>query len=177
MIKYFSKLKRSEGFTLLELMVVIGILAIMMLAAVPSYLGHQQDAEVNNVMRDTKTLEDAAMNYLIDVGNDDWPVCDENDIGEGDFEEVSYYDDEEGFEIEEGVLEHENMRAICQTVQDELTQRLYNDLYDEDGNPEYALIYDVDGYEGYVVTLNPVDDSDGYYHIHPDINTRDNGSE
>ena len=173
MIKFFSKLKRSEGFTLLELMVVIGILAIMMLAAVPSYLGHQQDAEVNNVMRDTKTIEDAAMNFRIDVGQEGWPYVEGNHIAEGD---LDLGEDNEGNSLElsnffDGTAPvagetDGDIYEIDQDAIDERTQRLYQDI-EEDGEMNYAIIVSGE-YQGEVISTKAVEDSNDKLWIHPD---------
>ena len=72
MINLFNSFKSNKGFTLLELMVVIGVLAILMLAAVPYYLGQQKDAEVNNAFRDIKTLEETIMRDYISPDTDSW---------------------------------------------------------------------------------------------------------
>ena len=66
------KSKKNKGFTLLELMVVIGVLAILMLAAIPYFLGMQQDAEASNAFRDIKALEGAVMQEYVDHGTDNW---------------------------------------------------------------------------------------------------------
>ena len=161
--------KSQKGFTLLELMVVIGILAIMMLAAVPAYLGHQQDTEVNNVMRDTKTLEDAAMGEFVKPSTDGWEdgIVSTDDATwdfevDGDPVDLTDFDgdldDAELYEIEEDVLTDN-------------VQRIYGDLSD------YAIFGSEADNSGEVISLDPVEDSEGVFHIHPSYTYEDDGEE
>ena len=159
MINFISNLrKKNKGFTLLELMVVIGVLAILMLAAVPYFLGAQQDAEVNNSLRDAKTLEDAAMQEYVDPNVEEWT----DGIADGDTA-VSF--DYEGDVVEDFGLEEEpqDFYAIEESLKEDNTQRIYNAL------ENYGIATD-GAYEGYVFILEPEEDSDGVLHIHPDFN-------
>lgn len=45
MFRLINKLKNRKGFTLIELIVVLAVLAIIMAIAVPRFLGVQEDAE------------------------------------------------------------------------------------------------------------------------------------
>lgn len=66
------KTKNNEGFTLIELIVVMAIIAILVLLAAPSFLNYTKDAKVTAMKQDTKILEDSAEIYHIDKG--EWPV-------------------------------------------------------------------------------------------------------
>lgn len=46
MIKLFNNLKSKKGFTLIELIVVLAVLAIIMAIAIPSFMGIQDEARV-----------------------------------------------------------------------------------------------------------------------------------
>ena len=156
MFNFISKLrKKNKGFTLLELMVVIGVLAILMLAAVPYFLGAQQDAEVNNALRDAKVLEDAAMQEFVKPSVDGW----EDGIATSD--EVNF-DEEVDFD-ELDIEEQPTVYEIDENLEDARTQRIYNEL------EEYGIVTSGD-LEGHVFLLEPAEDSDGRLHIHPDFN-------
>lgn len=47
MIKLINKLKNRKGFTLIELIVVLAVLAIIMAIAVPRFLGVQEQSKVD----------------------------------------------------------------------------------------------------------------------------------
>lgn len=72
------KEKRKKGFTLIELIVVIAVLGILVLLAVPKFLGHTQDANVRAMQADAKVLSAAALvhNVNYDVGKEttEWPA-------------------------------------------------------------------------------------------------------
>jgi prepilin-type N-terminal cleavage/methylation domain-containing protein len=59
----------KKGFTLIELIVVMAILAILVLIAVPAFLGHTKDAEFTRLMNDARVLTDAAERYYMDTGD------------------------------------------------------------------------------------------------------------
>ena len=65
---------KKKGFTLLELVVVIAILAILLAIAIPAYTGYREKAEKQAFNANVKTLETAALLAIAD-GNDNftWP--------------------------------------------------------------------------------------------------------
>ena len=152
----------NRGFTLLELMVVVGVLAILMLAAVPYFLGAQEDAEANNALRDVKTLEDAAMQEYVKPGVDGWDEM-TNETAEFDFEDAEADNlDAFGVDISDG--SDGDLYTFDEDFVDANVQRLYND----DELEGYGLVVGGE-YEGYVFILEPVNDSDGVEHIHLDF--------
>ena len=67
-----AKLKNSKGFTLIEMLVVVAIIGILVLLALPSYLGYTKDANVATMQADIRVLESAALVSNIDGAG--WPV-------------------------------------------------------------------------------------------------------
>ena len=67
-----AKLKNSKGFTLIEMLVVVAIIGILVLLALPSYLGYIKDANVATMQADIRVLESAALVSNIDGAG--WPV-------------------------------------------------------------------------------------------------------
>lgn len=67
-----ESIKNREGFTLIELIVVMAIIAILVLLAAPRFLGYTKDAQLSAIQQDVKVLSDAALQYNIE--NDGaWP--------------------------------------------------------------------------------------------------------
>ena len=67
-----AKLKNSKGFTLIEMLVVVAIIGILVLLAVPRYVGYTKDANVATMQADVRVLESAALVSSID--EEGWPV-------------------------------------------------------------------------------------------------------
>lgn len=74
---------KKKGFTLLELVVVIAILAILLAIAIPAYTGYREKAEEQAFNANVKTLETAAaialsdpevtsISWSADSGQDQW---------------------------------------------------------------------------------------------------------
>lgn len=85
MQKFAEKLKNikasfksdESGFTLIELIVVMAILAILVLLAAPQFLGYTKDANATSLRQDTKVLQDAAFQHNIE--NDvTWPLVEDS---------------------------------------------------------------------------------------------------
>ena len=67
--KYTANKKR--GFTLIELIVVMAIIAVLVLLAAPKFIGHAEKAQVRNIQNDVKVAEMKVSEALID-GSDMW---------------------------------------------------------------------------------------------------------
>jgi len=63
--------KKKQGFTLIELIVIIAVLAIIITIAVPRYLGHTKEATLTKHKSNIKLIEDACTRYYADYS--DWP--------------------------------------------------------------------------------------------------------
>lgn len=59
---------KRKGFTLIELIVVMAILAILVMLAVPAFLGHTKKAEWTRIIHDARLIEDAAERYYLEHG-------------------------------------------------------------------------------------------------------------
>jgi type II secretion system protein G len=61
----------SGGFTLLEILVVLVMLGLMIGAIVPNIISQTSKGEINRIVRDMATVEDAAKNFRVDLTR--WP--------------------------------------------------------------------------------------------------------
>jgi general secretion pathway protein G len=62
----FSKKSRVQGFTLLEVMVVVVIIAVMAAVVAPGVLDKLSDAKIERVKADVKSLESTLSLYKLD---------------------------------------------------------------------------------------------------------------
>ena len=65
----FKALKSKKGFTLVELMVVVAILAILVAVAIPVYNSVTTNAEKNACLANARTIDSAILQYNADSGN------------------------------------------------------------------------------------------------------------
>jgi general secretion pathway protein G len=61
----------SSGFTLVELLVVLGILAALVAAILPFVIGQSGEGELQRLVQDVRAVEGAAKTFRLDVGR--WP--------------------------------------------------------------------------------------------------------
>jgi len=64
-------IKYKKGFTLIELIVVMAVIGILVLLAMPKFMGHTKEAKYTKLISNTKQLENASERYYMD--NQDWP--------------------------------------------------------------------------------------------------------
>ena len=65
------KFKNNKAFTLIELIVVIAVIGILVLLAMPKFMGYTQKARLTEIKSNTKQLENASERYYIET--QDWP--------------------------------------------------------------------------------------------------------
>ena len=75
-----AKLRNKKGFTLIEMLVVVAIIGILVLLALPRYVGYTKDANVATVQADIRVLESAAL--VANIDNEAWPTGDVIEEGE-----------------------------------------------------------------------------------------------
>ena len=66
-------MSRPEGFTLIELMIVILIIAILVAIAVPVYLNAKKGAERRTCQANLRTVDGAIQSYESNSSNQDFP--------------------------------------------------------------------------------------------------------
>ena len=67
-------MSRPEGFTLIELMIVILIIAILVAIAVPVYLNAKKGAERRTCQANLRTVDGAIQSYESNSSNQDFPA-------------------------------------------------------------------------------------------------------
>jgi len=66
-----NKLRNKKAFTLIELIVVMAIIGILVLLAIPKFMGHTKEAKFTKLVSNSKQLENASERYY--MNNQDWP--------------------------------------------------------------------------------------------------------
>jgi general secretion pathway protein G len=76
------KLKRQEGFTLIELMITIAIIGILSAIAIPNFLSYRQKSQIARAQSELKTIQMAIMDLAFDTNM--WPNNIDAGIVDGD---------------------------------------------------------------------------------------------
>lgn len=66
-----NHLVKKKAFTLIELIVIMTVIGIIVLLAVPKFMGHTKEAKFTKLISNTKQLENASERYYMD--KQDWP--------------------------------------------------------------------------------------------------------
>jgi general secretion pathway protein G len=83
-MKLKKKAKKGKGFTLVELLVVVAILAILAAALLPKFLGYTDNAREAQTMADLSTMKSVVEIYAADEGAGKYPAVAEIVKGEGE---------------------------------------------------------------------------------------------
>jgi general secretion pathway protein G len=78
-MKLKKKAKKGKGFTLVELLVVVAILAILAAALLPKFLGYTDNAREAQTMADLSTMKSVVEIYAADEGAGNYPAVDDVD--------------------------------------------------------------------------------------------------
>jgi len=65
------KTNNKKGFTIIELIVIIAVIGVLVLLAMPKFMGHTQQAKFTKFISNTKQIETASERYYVD--KNDWP--------------------------------------------------------------------------------------------------------
>lgn len=133
-----KRLRGNKAFTLIELIVVVGIIGILVGIASPRFTGFTKDANVAAMKADTKVLENIASIYHND--NDGWPSSGKITIDP---------DSELGDKLNGATV-----RKITEDIEKDNIQTLKNEL------KNYGIITSKGRYEGDVIHLQGVEGKD-----------------
>lgn len=70
------KMTNRKGFTLIEIVIAVAIVAVFAAAISPMVFRHLEDAKVSKAQNETETIASAILSYYKDVGK--WPVTSAN---------------------------------------------------------------------------------------------------
>lgn len=64
----FYKIKTQSGFTLVEIMIVVAIIALLAAIAVPNFLRSRKRTQATTILEDIRLIDGAIDQYAIDMG-------------------------------------------------------------------------------------------------------------
>jgi general secretion pathway protein G len=120
-MKLKKKAKKGKGFTLVELLVVVAILAILAAALLPKFLGYTDNAREAQTMADLSTMKSVVEIYAADEGAGKYPAVAEivKDEGEGVKLVFSLAKESTGLKSDGGVVDPYGHSYAYATVEEE----------------------------------------------------------
>lgn len=66
--------KRDKGFTLVEIMIVVAIIALLAAVAIPNFIKSRHEARLSSCISNMRVIDGAIQQYLLkhDMGEDDY---------------------------------------------------------------------------------------------------------
>ena len=72
--------KRRGGFTIVELMIVVAIIALLAAFAVPSFVRSRKRSQATRILEDIRIIDSAIDQYAIDANKSAGALCDWTDV-------------------------------------------------------------------------------------------------
>ncbi|MGR3177143.1 MAG: prepilin-type N-terminal cleavage/methylation domain-containing protein [Candidatus Anammoxibacter sp.] len=114
-----QKLKDNKGFTLIEIIVVLGVIAILASVLTPTLISYLKDAKMRKAGNDVKVLANAMQAFNRDMGA--WPIWNSGDKTNSNTFTFDVLASEEGDEISFAqVLSESNSEEEQQLADDDL---------------------------------------------------------
>jgi prepilin-type N-terminal cleavage/methylation domain-containing protein len=79
MLTKLSSSKRRGGFTLVEIMIVVAIIALLAAIAVPGFLRSRKRSQASKVLNDLRMIDAAIDQYAIETGKKTGDACGTDD--------------------------------------------------------------------------------------------------
>lgn len=80
MFEYLNKRRNRKGFTVIELIVVIAVIAILVGVGLQRFTGYTEETKITKLLHDGRLLEDAVQRYYMDHG--DWPRLNDEPVND-----------------------------------------------------------------------------------------------
>lgn len=75
-----TRTRRADGFTLVEIMIVVTIIGLLLLMAIPNFMKNRQVAQRQTCISNLRVLDTAKQLWAMETGRGDTEVPDETDL-------------------------------------------------------------------------------------------------